>query len=128
VVVLGLQIANVKRPVRNEMSHVARTWTKEDINNNLQYVGFPDVVTVVMKSYIFWDMTPCTPVKVNRRFGGIYHLHLEGRRISQARNWHVAGSQQRATLLVACYLLVSCLMIFRNLFFYLSLVSSSLFQ
>jgi hypothetical protein len=39
-----------------------------------------------MKTTIFWDITPYSPLKVNRRFGGIYRLHLQGRRISQARN------------------------------------------
>jgi hypothetical protein len=29
---------------------------------------------VVMKSTIFWDITPCNPLKVERRFGGTYHL------------------------------------------------------
>jgi hypothetical protein len=28
----------------------------------------------------------CTPLKVKRRFGGTYRLHLQGRRISQTRN------------------------------------------
>jgi hypothetical protein len=28
---------------------------------------------------------PCSPLKVNRRFGGTYRLHLQGRTISQAR-------------------------------------------
>jgi hypothetical protein len=26
-------------------------------------------------SSIFWDITPCSPLRVNRRFGGIYRLH-----------------------------------------------------
>jgi hypothetical protein len=30
-----------------------------------------------MKNTIFWDITPCSPLKVNRRFGGTYHLHLK---------------------------------------------------
>jgi hypothetical protein len=33
-----------------------------------------------MKSIIIWDMTPCNPFSVNRRFGGTYRLHLQGRR------------------------------------------------
>jgi hypothetical protein len=41
---------------------------------------------VVMKSPIFWDITPCSPLKVNRRFGGIYRLNFHDRNISQARN------------------------------------------
>jgi hypothetical protein len=39
-----------------------------------------------MKIYIFWDITPCSPLKVNRRFAGICRLHLQGSRISPARN------------------------------------------
>jgi hypothetical protein len=30
-----------------------------------------------MKSTIFWDITPCRPLKDNRRFGGIYRLHFQ---------------------------------------------------
>jgi hypothetical protein len=32
-----------------------------------------------MNNFIFWDMTPCNQAKVNRRFGGTYRLHLQGR-------------------------------------------------
>jgi hypothetical protein len=37
-------------------------------------VGFQVLTSVVMKSTIFWDITPCSPVSVNRRFGGTYLL------------------------------------------------------
>jgi hypothetical protein len=30
-----------------------------------------------MKSSIFWDITPCSPLKADRLFGGIYRLHLQ---------------------------------------------------
>jgi hypothetical protein len=33
-----------------------------------------------MKSIIFWDMTPCNPSSINRRFGVPYRLHFQGRR------------------------------------------------
>jgi hypothetical protein len=46
---------------------------------------------VVMKNILFWDITPCSPLKVNPLFGGTYRLHLQGRRISQARNQQVAS-------------------------------------
>jgi hypothetical protein len=36
---------------------------------------------------VFWDIIPCSPLKVNRRFGIICQFHLQGRRISHARNW-----------------------------------------
>jgi hypothetical protein len=35
---------------------------------------------VVLKSTIFWDIMPCSPLSVNRRFGGTYRLHIEGRK------------------------------------------------
>jgi hypothetical protein len=47
-----------------------------------------------IKSYILWDITPCSPFKVNRCFGVTNHLHLEGGRISQPRNQHKAGRKQ----------------------------------
>jgi hypothetical protein len=34
----------------------------------------------ILKSTIFWDITPCNPLSVNRHFGGTYHLHLQGQR------------------------------------------------
>jgi hypothetical protein len=39
-----------------------------------------------MKSSIFWDITSCSPLEVNRHFGGIHRHHLQGRRISRAKN------------------------------------------
>jgi hypothetical protein len=35
---------------------------------------------------IRFPIMPCSPVNVNRRFVGTCHLHLEGRRVNQARN------------------------------------------
>jgi hypothetical protein len=47
-----------------------------------------------MKSSTFWDTSLCSPLKVNRRFGGICHLHLHSQRISQTRNQHEVGSKE----------------------------------
>jgi hypothetical protein len=57
-----------------------------------------------MKSTIVWDVTPCSPLKANRRFGGTYSLHLQGRRINRARNqresmWQAELCWQLTTLL-----------------------------
>jgi hypothetical protein len=41
---------------------------------------------MVMKSSIFWDITRCSPLKVNQRFGETCRLHLQGLGISKARN------------------------------------------
>jgi hypothetical protein len=48
--------------------------------NNEIPVGFEVFTAVVMKSIIFWDITPCSLLSFNRSFGGTYHLHLQGRR------------------------------------------------
>jgi hypothetical protein len=32
-----------------------------------------------MESTIFWDITPCSPLKVKRLFGEIYRLHFQGK-------------------------------------------------
>jgi hypothetical protein len=40
-----------------------------------------------MKSTILSDITTCSPLSVNRRFGGTYHLHLQG----LLATWLLAG-------------------------------------
>jgi hypothetical protein len=64
------------------------------------YVAFEVFTAVVMKSIIFWDMTPCSPLSCNRRFGGTYRLHLQGRRIILAKTSRQAGSKQKKIILV----------------------------
>jgi hypothetical protein len=51
------------------------------------------------KSYIFWDVTTCSARKVNRRFGNKYRLHLQVRRLNQARDQHEAGSLQSIVMM-----------------------------
>jgi hypothetical protein len=45
------------------------------------YVGLEVLTAVIMKSSIFWNIAPCSPLKVNRHFGGTcrpacYLLHV----------------------------------------------------
>jgi hypothetical protein len=42
------------------------------------YVGFEILTAVVIKCNMFWDITPCSAMSVNRRFGRTYRLHLQG--------------------------------------------------
>jgi hypothetical protein len=67
--------------------------------NKQTFIGFEVLTPVVMKSSIFWDTTPHSPLKVNRLFGGTSLLHLQGRKICQARN-------QLATCFHAAFLLL----------------------
>jgi hypothetical protein len=59
---------------------------------------------VTKKSSIFWYITPCSPLKVNRHFGGTFHLHPQGRIICQTRNQVESGSKKSS-----CFKLVSWL-------------------
>jgi hypothetical protein len=43
-----------------------------------------------LKSTIFWDITTCSLLNVNRRFGETYRLHLQGRWISMLLWWFLA--------------------------------------
>jgi hypothetical protein len=54
--------------------------------NKTTKVGFEVLTEVVMRGTILWDVSPCSPLKVNRHFGGTYLLHLLGQRISRARD------------------------------------------
>jgi hypothetical protein len=56
--------------------------------------GYEVLTAVIMDSTIFWDITPFSSMNVNRSFGGTCRLHLEGRKINQARNHGDAGSRK----------------------------------
>jgi hypothetical protein len=58
-----------------EVTH--KSWRVSELLKN---VGFEVLTMVVVKSTIFWDITPCSPLNVNRHFGGTYRLHLQGRK------------------------------------------------
>jgi hypothetical protein len=47
--------------------------------------GIEVLTSVVMKSSISWDITPCSPLKANRLFKRKFCPHLHARRLSQAR-------------------------------------------
>jgi hypothetical protein len=61
----------------------ARTYWRTDSDIS---ADFEVLKAVVMKNAVFWDMTPRSPLKVNRRFGGKYRLHLHDGIISPERN------------------------------------------
>jgi hypothetical protein len=63
---------------------------------------------------LFCDITPCSPFKVNRRFGVTYRLHLQGRKISQAKYQRESMWQAEFWMLPA-FTLVSCLAYFSTL-------------
>jgi hypothetical protein len=46
------------------------------------HVRFEVITAVTIKNAVFWDVAPCSSC-VNRRFGGTYCLHLNGRKIHE---------------------------------------------
>jgi hypothetical protein len=56
------------------------------MRSTVKVVGFEVLIAVITKMPFFWDITLCSPLKVNRRFGGKCHLHFQGQRIRNARN------------------------------------------
>jgi hypothetical protein len=50
-----------------------------------------------MKSTLLWVVTPYSSEE-SQRFGGTYYLHLQVRRVSQARNQQDAGDEPHAGL------------------------------
>jgi hypothetical protein len=60
----------------------------------------------ICKSSIFWNIWSCSLVKVNRRFGEVYRIPIQDRRVSQTRYHHETGSKQ--SYLSAWFILVSC--------------------
>jgi hypothetical protein len=63
-------------------------------------VTLKSVVSLLRKNTIFWYITSCSNVKVNRSFGGIYRLHLLRRSLNQARKQikQAAGTAVRVSL------------------------------
>jgi hypothetical protein len=56
------------------------------------------LAAVVMKRPLFWDITLCSTLSVNRRFRGTCRLHLQGRRVIQVGLW-----LPPAFMLVSCF-------------------------
>jgi hypothetical protein len=60
---------------------------------NIAYVAFE-----VLKSFFFWDITPCSLTNVKRQF---CRLHILQQRVRQARNQREAGSKERKKYIIA---------------------------
>jgi hypothetical protein len=88
---------------KNQESHYSHTAhfisqftpvLRHSAENKLQVrhtlVGFEILTAVAMRSTIFWDITPCSPLKVNRRFGRIYRLQLQSFSCHLLPRWFLA--------------------------------------
>jgi hypothetical protein len=78
----------------------------------ISYVGFQFVTVVVMNSPIFWDITLCSPLKVNRSSGGTCRLHLQGLGTIHSRNLYRAYNKN--SLIVVFWLVYSSYVIYAD--------------
>jgi hypothetical protein len=69
----------------------------------VNFAQFEVLIAVVMKISVFWDITPCSLVKVNRLLGGTSRILRQGRRMSEERNQHEVGSKQGNSQISAYY-------------------------
>jgi hypothetical protein len=51
-----------------------------------------------MKSVIFWDMTPCSPLKPNRHSRETCRLHRHGLKVSEKKNSMKQAASKAALL------------------------------
>jgi hypothetical protein len=82
--------------IRTNFRNIVILISSDDRQSPKYYEGFEVLRTVVMKSSVSWDAMPCSPLRVNRHFGGTCHLHLQGRSISQ-RWWRHVAPKPRLT-------------------------------
>jgi hypothetical protein len=82
---------------------MAHEWMRNFVENEKRRGRlFPLKSTIT----IFWDITSCSPLKVNR-LGGTYRRHFQGDRMSQAKKqlesrWQAEPSLPPAFMLVSC--------------------------
>jgi hypothetical protein len=74
----------------------------------LRDVGFETLTVVVMKSFVFWDIMPYSPLKIKRSFGETCLIHLQNRRICQLRN-HGKTDCKHSLVPVSCLVYPSAL-------------------
>jgi hypothetical protein len=75
----GLELRPLRRAARSQsLYRLSYPGSQLPFRRTYRSVRFEVLTTVIMKSIIFCDVRPCSPVKVNRRFGWIYLLHLQG--------------------------------------------------
>jgi hypothetical protein len=80
---------NLVRKVRRRSGrHLVVLFPAENVEFSV--VGFDVFTAVIMKSSVFWDITLCSPLKVNRRFGETYRLHLQSSAYYLLSCWFLA--------------------------------------
>jgi hypothetical protein len=85
------------------------------------HIGFEALTTVIMKRSLCWNITPFHLLRFKWRYGEKCRLHLQGRRMSQAKNQHEAGSKICLYFLPdSCCILARLNLIFWKCWWYIS--------
>jgi hypothetical protein len=90
------------------VSHNSRGARNYMRNRSIQRKVWLEFLTVVIIKLYLLDITPSSPLKVNWRFRGTWRLHLQGRRISQARNQQGTASKTWMTYFSTLNMEVTC--------------------
>jgi hypothetical protein len=68
---------------------ISRSWTlfnsQPNYSARLNWATLLPTKYFILKNAVFWGVAPCRCSGLNRRFGGSYRLHLQGRKISERR-------------------------------------------
>jgi hypothetical protein len=70
----------LKSVTYNSIFEIAYAWDFTANEAMFPIAGFEVLTAVVIKSSIFWDITQCSQLIVNRRFRGTFRLHLPSRK------------------------------------------------
>jgi hypothetical protein len=85
---VSVATAVLKQPVTSIFTVKVRIFNPKNFNAHKRrlHIQYTSNWTIrELKSTIFWDITPCSPLKDNRRFGGTFHLHGTIRRARYQR-------------------------------------------
>jgi hypothetical protein len=79
-----------EKPLKNKYyCAILKLPLKQDFSKCTLIFQYNQCVTFIrfslMMSSVFWNISPCHPLKVNRRFVRTSRFHIQDRRISQAR-------------------------------------------
>jgi hypothetical protein len=70
----------------------------EELPSQKKKLGFQVLTAVVMKTSVFWDITPYSSSKVSRRFERTFRLHLEQEASMKAGDKQSSFSPYSSTL------------------------------